>query len=448
MKLNITLILFSLLSLSSFGQKVVHHAYITYYNPRIKEPDSVIWNLTPKMVACGKQTRVDLFGPDPKIEHCAVKSDYEVNAGKPQSLKIDLGHLFNFEEAQCDSTDRIECFYLSNMLPQFDSFNKGDWKSLEIEEQKWAKTSSLHIIAGGSGSLGKLPAGENIPKFIWKVIRKDGRWTAWIMPNSPTSKGHKYTYWQKPLDSLNKLTGLKLTNISLKTKLMLATAPTIAPATGTDAWQAIVTILFALSLISERISNVFKLWWTKAEMSVGTLKQRKTHENNVLWIAILGGMITSFVAGADLFHMINYHNQLLFFSGLFIASTGESITQHVCGAILTAFFISLGSKFWHDMLDIVLQFSNLKKSQSDQAMQSVQQQASDTQASTVAKLDAMSAWLRTLPGFSGYRIDPSGGTVSIFFDKDTPITDADKATLSATLGMGTFNILSSNIRLA
>ena len=187
----------------SMAETVKHHHYTTYYNAKLREADSVSWDLTPDMVACENQVRKNVFKEDPLIPKSALPKDYV-------GTHYDLGHLFSYDDAQCDNIDKVECFYVSNMLPQVHPFNAGDWKVLEMQERKWAKNTTLHIIAGGIGSIGKFPAGENIPAFMYKAILIDGKYKAWIMPNQPTSHGHAYDYWLVPVSELDQKTGLKL----------------------------------------------------------------------------------------------------------------------------------------------------------------------------------------------------------------------------------------------
>jgi len=196
------LLTLTLVSWSSNPSQIVvhHHHYTTYYNSLLREPDSVTWSLTSGMVSLAKVSRKDEFAQDPSIPNSATPKDYDVN-GKitDKRLQIDKGHLFNYEDAMGDPIDRVECFYMSNMLPQYHPFNAGDWKELEMQERTWAKTQKLYIVAGGLGTLGKLPAGENIPKFMWKAILMNGKWTVWVMLNSKTSHGHGIAYWQTTL---------------------------------------------------------------------------------------------------------------------------------------------------------------------------------------------------------------------------------------------------------
>lgn len=191
--------------LASCTSKVKHHSYTTYYNKSKGEPDSVSWDLTPFMVGCGKGGRHERFAADPAIDDCTKPSAYR-NSG------YDKGHLFPFGDAECDADDRVECFYMSNMLPQMHELNAGDWEELEKQERAWAASQPIHIIAGGCGSKGSLASGVNIPASCWKAIYVAGHWRAWIMPNEASSRGHRdISYWEvTDLKQFDAITGLKL----------------------------------------------------------------------------------------------------------------------------------------------------------------------------------------------------------------------------------------------
>lgn len=174
---------------SMFGQKVKHRSYTTYYNNGKMGPDSVSWSLTPSMVSCDRPERHDKFAKDPQVTNCAKPSDYN-------STGWEQGHLFNWDDAACNATDITECFYMSNMLPQAPSFNKGDWKTLENNERKWAANGAIRIVAGGLSSTGHLLKGENIPAFFWKAIYMNHQWFGWVMPNKNSSHGHEVNFWK------------------------------------------------------------------------------------------------------------------------------------------------------------------------------------------------------------------------------------------------------------
>jgi hypothetical protein len=124
---------------------------------------------------------------------------------------------------------------------------------------------------------------------------------------------------------------------------------------------AIVMQLFILSTISERITNFIKLNVQSVTTSFGNFKIReyeqekeKKRERGVLNWAIIVGIIVALCAKADLFYLIN-HGEL--------KPDWNDISW--LGCLLTGFFISLGSKFWHDLLDLLLQVKNLKAKLND-----------------------------------------------------------------------------------
>lgn len=205
MKKYLALLIFlSVYRIIAIAQKVQHHDYITYYNASKGEPDSVSWALTPTMVSCTPDTRHDMFAKDPSIPNSTKPTDYR-NSG------YDKGHLFSYADAECDGTDRIECFYMSNMLPQLHGLNAGDWKTLETQERTWAASQTIRIIAGGYGSIGRLASGVNIPESCWKAIYVDHKWRAWVMPNKSSSAGHDYTTWEvKDIKRFDNIVGLNL----------------------------------------------------------------------------------------------------------------------------------------------------------------------------------------------------------------------------------------------
>lgn len=226
---NYLLFFFTICGLSAFSgmlfptsPEVVlkHHDYISYYNPATKEADSVSWNLTPAMVSCGVVPRKNPFKTDPLLPKSASPNDYAVNSGPDRPAWIDEGHLFSYQSAMCTPFGVFECFYMTNMLPQFHAFNAGDWKTLEVQERVFAKSKALHEVAGGYGIMnadtpkygayavhlfpgGHLPGGEVIPAYMWKAILLNGKYSVWIMPNNKHSAGHDYAHWLTQIHSFD-----------------------------------------------------------------------------------------------------------------------------------------------------------------------------------------------------------------------------------------------------
>lgn len=99
------------LAIPASAQVIQHHNYKIYFNPKLKCPDSVSWNLTPAMVLCKPPKRIDKFAQDKSIPNSPTPADFT-------NSHYDKGHLFSFDDAACDDIDRVECFYMTNMLAQ------------------------------------------------------------------------------------------------------------------------------------------------------------------------------------------------------------------------------------------------------------------------------------------------------------------------------------------
>ena len=195
----------------AYGQTIKHHAYTIHFNAKLKCPDSVTWNLGPQNI-CKLVPRKDKFAKDPLLPNGPKPSDFvQLPAYKnDKTVELAQGHLFSYEDAMCNAIDNTECFYVDQMYSQYQSMNAGDWKTVEVYERTLAAKGNIHVISGFIGISQTLPTGIPIVSYMYKAIYSGGKWTAWIMPNLPTTKGHKYDYWEVPVKTLDSKTGLKL----------------------------------------------------------------------------------------------------------------------------------------------------------------------------------------------------------------------------------------------
>ncbi len=200
---------FLLISLLSIAQDVVvfkHTNYTSHFSKSKRYPVMVEWWETKAKVGCPNPLpRVDAFRPDPQdMQLTDIKADY-VGSG------FDRGHMSPAASNQCQTMDvQMECFYMSNMAPQYHSLNAGDWKSLETATRQWAlKDDSVHVWAGNLGEIKKIGK-VSVPKECWKVvyIKKSNEWFYFMFDNSAAKpsglKSHEVTK-----DILEKATGLK-----------------------------------------------------------------------------------------------------------------------------------------------------------------------------------------------------------------------------------------------
>ncbi|MGO4289850.1 hypothetical protein [Chitinophaga sp. RAB17] len=154
-----------------------------------------------------------------------------------------------------------------------------------------------------------------------------------------------------------------------------------------EVFIPIVILLFLLSLISERISNFLKLnlpevpegrkfWKFIPGGPFRTQSEdpdcEKIRERRIAWLALISGFTVAFLAKANIFSMFRYMdraNETLWWykdAERAIKDYHEPLGEIIIGCILTSLFISLGSKFWHDLLDLLLEVKNLKRKLNDE----------------------------------------------------------------------------------
>ena len=198
-----------LITIFTFAQDVVvlkHTNYTTHFSKSKKYPVMVEWWITKAKVGCPTPLpRKDAFQPDPQlVVETSIKEDY-VGSG------LDRGHNMPAAENQCQTADvQTECFYMSNMTPQYHSLNAGDWKSLEVLERQLAMDDdSVHIWCGSVGIAKKIGS-VSVPVQCWKVveIKKTKEFMAYIFDNTSDKpsglNSHKVT-----LHDVEKLSGFK-----------------------------------------------------------------------------------------------------------------------------------------------------------------------------------------------------------------------------------------------
>lgn len=138
---------------------------------------------------------------------------------------------------------------------------------------------------------------------------------------------------------------------------------------------SLLVILLPLSFISERITNLVKLFLpTSNFLSIGNVRYRennplleKKRERRIFLISLLSGELVAFSLKADLFTILN--------SGKFGWDEPASGFSWIIGCLFTGFFLSWGSKFWHDLLGIILEAKNMRRAIIDEKNLDVQLRA-------------------------------------------------------------------------
>ena len=198
-----------LMGISLQAQDVVvlkHTNYTSHYSKSKYYPVMVEWWVTRAKVSCDKPlSRKDNFKPDPLLPNeTNLLEDYKGSG-------IDRGHMMPAAENLCQTPAiQDECFYFSNMAPQYHSLNAGDWKSVESMEREWAqKDDSVHVWSGNIGVVKKIGK-VSVPKECWKVIYfvKTKEWMAFLFNNDKSKPDGIYNNLVDK-EYIEKLTGFK-----------------------------------------------------------------------------------------------------------------------------------------------------------------------------------------------------------------------------------------------
>ena len=163
------LFLLIFLNYNLFAQKIVqikHSSYTAIFCTSKYYPLMVDWWETSAKASCTSAVkRKDKFKPDPLLpKETNLKADY-LHSG------TDRGHMCPAAINKCEGELLMsECFYFSNMAPQYHALNAGDWEALERLTRKMAiQGDSIHVWAGNVGAAKKIGK-VSVPLQCWKVI--------------------------------------------------------------------------------------------------------------------------------------------------------------------------------------------------------------------------------------------------------------------------------------
>ena len=186
--------------------RIHHKEYTTVYSKSKKYPVLVEWYATKAKIGCPTPlARKDQFAPDPQIkEESDIAKDY-VGSG------TDRGHMSPAADNLCLGAEvQKECFYFTNMSPQYHSLNAGDWKTLETLTRTLAlQYDSVHVWAGNIGEAKKIGR-VSVPTICWKVIyiKKTKEYMAFVFDNN-ANKPDGINNNKVTLDDIQKLTHFK-----------------------------------------------------------------------------------------------------------------------------------------------------------------------------------------------------------------------------------------------
>ncbi|MFC4455928.1 DNA/RNA non-specific endonuclease [Deinococcus sonorensis] len=179
--------------------------YVSLYDPARKVPLVVGEYLRPDEFQ-GDVERNDAFQPDPELPagQRAELSDY-------QGSGLDRGHMAPAADFSSSETSMTESFYLSNMVPQNSTLNRGLWASLEAAARSCARQQNGVYVLTGPVFQGRTraigPDKVAVPSSVYKIVVSGNEARAWLVPNKAVSRSGLSRY-ATTVDQLQQLSGL------------------------------------------------------------------------------------------------------------------------------------------------------------------------------------------------------------------------------------------------
>lgn len=192
---------------SEKGTVIKHLAYSLVIDPERRQSRWVSYVLTDDELNAVVK-RNDNFIPDPLAPKAvALRNEY--------AYPYDKGHLAPADHMLFSDTVMQESFFMTNMGPQYYSFNRGKWRSLEALTAKIAhKYGTVYVTSGPVfiSTIDTIGNGLPVPSHYFKALlvynNNEKQAIGFLMPNKKlTEKPETYAI---SIDSLEKVTHLDL----------------------------------------------------------------------------------------------------------------------------------------------------------------------------------------------------------------------------------------------
>lgn len=190
---------------------VVHEAYTSSYNTTTLIPNWVAYELTEEETYGDVERGDRMFRMDPDLDTRQAKREDYYNSGWTK------GHMIPASDVRWSASGMDETFYFTNVCPQNEVLNAGDWEYLERQVRRWAREfGTAYVVTGpivGEGKYGRIGDREvTVPDAFFKAV---------LCPDGPTyhaiafvmNNDDRRYYLDKcamSIDSLEEMTGLDL----------------------------------------------------------------------------------------------------------------------------------------------------------------------------------------------------------------------------------------------
>ena len=192
------------------NQTVYYKSIVVYFNKKYHVPNCVAYELTNTMTSMADsrdaENRADCkFERDYNVKGCPDWWDYK-DSGYTR------GHMAPAMDMRWDKTAMEQCFLMTNICPQLDEMNDGEWRHVEEAVHKWSRTAGrLIVFTGPIFSDDMEYIGKQIdiavPERFFKVVYspKQNRAIAFVMENKKML--NSWTNYATTIDKVEALTG-------------------------------------------------------------------------------------------------------------------------------------------------------------------------------------------------------------------------------------------------
>ena len=192
------------------NQTVRYKAITVYFNKYYRVPNCVAYELTNTMTAMADskdaENRADYkFERDRNVKGCPDWWDYK-DSGYTR------GHMAPAMDMRWNKTAMEQCFLMTNICPQLDEMNDGEWRHVEEAVHKWSRSAKRLIVFTGPIFTDNMEyIGKDIdiavPESFFKVVYspEQNRAIAFVMENK--GMPNSWTNYATTIDKVEELTG-------------------------------------------------------------------------------------------------------------------------------------------------------------------------------------------------------------------------------------------------
>ena len=192
------------------NETVRYKAITVYFNKYYRVPNCVAYELTNTMTSMADSREAEnranyKFERDPNVKGCPDWWEYKESG-------FTRGHMAPAMDMRWDKTAMEQCFLMTNICPQLEEMNDGEWRHVEEAVHRWSsKAGRLIVITGPIFSNNMKRIGKHqdisVPERFFKVIYSpnQNRAIAFVMENKKMP--NSWTNYATTIDKVEALTG-------------------------------------------------------------------------------------------------------------------------------------------------------------------------------------------------------------------------------------------------